>query len=425
MRVRTVRGAVSAAVIIAVALIGLSQPGLIPQPITVCPEGPPQCQFDRLSEAIAAAEPFGLIWIYPGDYEETLVLDKSLRLIATEQGKVRLQGIQTGLPTLLVEVTGEMRVVLEGFSLLSPADPDPAGTCQDSHSVLCSRGVVIRGEGMLHLTLVNMELTQRASQGSAGLACTDFTGEATVLVERSRVVAHRDGIAWSCPNTTLTIRNTLISGNRFRGVTIFTPALVQSPTEVSIESSLFMGNPGLALAGSGENFELRVVRSEFFGNAAGVLARAFDPDSRIEILDSVIAQHSDFGVFFGGMSGFDQNRGQYVLAKSQIVGNLTEAVRVATSGQVELERNSIKENGHGVRVVYAGGRLRLQENEIAQNAGWGVALDLPECFESPIPTLGEVERAFHIEGENNVLMNNGIGPLCPESFPWPEDFIAP
>ena len=405
--------------------MGISQPAPIPLALTVCPDGPPQCRFAQISEAIAAAEPFSLIWVYPGEYDETLTLDKSLRLIATEQGEVRLQGVQTGLPTLLLEVSGEMQVVLEGFSVLSPADPDPIGTCREPRSGLCSRGIVVRGEGTLHLTLINVELVQRGNQGSAGLVCADLTGEATVLVEQSRVVAHRDGIIWTCPNTNLTIRNTLISGNRFGGVVVFTPTLVQRPTTVSVESSFFVGNQGLALGGWGENFELYVVRSEFFGNEAGVLAQAFDSESKIEIFESIIAQHQSFGVFFGPISGFEFDRGRYILAKSQVVGNLEEAVRVATSGQVELEENAIEKNGHGVRVVHAGGRLRLRKNEIVQNVGWGIALDLPECFENPIPTLGEVQRVFHIEGENNVLSDNGIGSLCPASFSWPEDFTTP
>jgi hypothetical protein len=91
---------------------------------TVCPEGPPQCPFVRIQEAIDAAPEGSLIRIGPGSYQENLQIEKTLslsgagpdRVVITpvpaspDQSHVALRWGKT--PTL---------IVIEGLSVVSAA----------------------------------------------------------------------------------------------------------------------------------------------------------------------------------------------------------------------------------------------------------------------------------------------------------------
>jgi hypothetical protein len=382
-------------------------------------EGPPKCQFAGLTEAIESAKPFDLILIYPGNYQETLAISQSLRLVALEQGEVRVQGAQTGVPTLTVQVTDQMHLTLEGITLLAPEDDDPAGVCQDFQTSLCSWGIDLRGEGSLSLFLANVEITQQNNRNSTGLACTDLKGFARVTMIKSRISAHRIGINWVCRSATseLHIQDTIVSGNWYQGLNVFS----HMRTSISLDSSSFVGNGG-AIVAYGEDVDLAVYRSEFQGNGIGVIGNLFK-NGVLQVVNSVIVDSRMRGVMFGWDNEFSENV-RYVLDAAYVARNQEEGILVSTSGQVEITNSLIEENGHGIRILLATGQLWIRRDRIVQNAGWGIALDVPECFPESLRPQG-ISPEFRITGEGNIIADNRLGSLCPVSFPWPPQFRHP
>jgi len=392
-------------------------------PLTVCPEGPPACQFSTIEAAVEAASSYDLIQVYPGTYRETLTISKSLRLVATEPERVVLQGARTGEPTLTFQVQDRLDIFLEGLTLLAPPDPEPTGTCQDRRALVCSNGIDIRGEGALDLTLVNVQITQRENRSATGIDCSHFTGTAQVVLRQSRLAANRKGLDWTCSASgSLEIQHTLVSGNYLSGVFFFGSR--GETMEVSVEESLFTAN-GVAIELDGEGLDVIVKGSEFLDNKTGIFANLHG-DSLLEISGSLLLRNRA-GVILGGPESFIEGT-QFLLQDSRVLGNRKEGVIVWTVGEVELRSNLIEGNGHGVRVVQASNRLALYENQVVKNEGWGIALDQSECFPEPFPIMGlgpEVKKVFRIVGEGNEIHANGKGDLCPEEFNWPEDFLEP
>lgn len=109
-------------------LLGLSFPGNLDQAgqkgleITVCPQGPPQCDFSKIQEAIDAAPEGATIRVGEGTYVESLIIRKSLRLIGAGQEKVRIstmpQKPPASMPAIVIEATEEpIQVWVEGLSI--------------------------------------------------------------------------------------------------------------------------------------------------------------------------------------------------------------------------------------------------------------------------------------------------------------------
>jgi hypothetical protein len=96
---------------------GEGQPPKLPL-LTVCPEGPPRCDFVKVQEAIAAAEPGDFIQVLAGIYQENLVIAKSLHLVGAGHDQVRIQGVEPGRPTITLQVEGEMKLFLDGLTIV-------------------------------------------------------------------------------------------------------------------------------------------------------------------------------------------------------------------------------------------------------------------------------------------------------------------
>ncbi|MGQ9733977.1 MAG: hypothetical protein ACUVQU_02855 [Candidatus Bipolaricaulia bacterium] len=141
-------------------------------PLTVCPEGPPQCDFAAIQAAIEAAVPGAFILIYPGTYRENLILDKSLSLAATESGQVRIQGDPERETILTLQVDGEMNVLLEGITIVGLTDLAQASR----GSATPSRGVEIQGQGEVTLSLVGVQIANTYE----GIECYSFRGKASL-----------------------------------------------------------------------------------------------------------------------------------------------------------------------------------------------------------------------------------------------------
>lgn len=184
-------------------------------PLTVCPEGPPQCDFSTLGEALEAAPPKALILLAPGTYRESLTITKPVRLVAMEKGPVRLQAPDEG-DILLLQVEGELEVLLEGVTLVGltswefPEPPTPPRPTPPTY------GIRIQGEGALSLHLIEVEITRTG----IGILCYSSSQISVEIgIYRSRIAANGTGFSCDTSRGRVRIRDSVFSGNT-GGVTI-------------------------------------------------------------------------------------------------------------------------------------------------------------------------------------------------------------
>ncbi len=127
------------ALLFLIGLMGLSSPGDTSRiggkglELTVCPQGPPACDFAKIQDAIDAAPEGATIRIGEGTYVEGLIIRKSVRLIGVGQEKVLIKLPMPQKPmdpvlSIWIEAAEEpIQVWIEGLSLgeLDAVLPNP------------------------------------------------------------------------------------------------------------------------------------------------------------------------------------------------------------------------------------------------------------------------------------------------------------
>lgn len=234
---------------------------------TICPQGPPTCDFSKISEAIQAAESNYSLRIGPGTYQENLLIDKNLQIAATEAGKVRIQGVRPGWPTIILQMRGELRVSLDGLVILGGQAAQTARDCFNEN--LCIPwGIALDGEGSILFVLSNSEVTRT-------IICprgVGSPGKAQLIFLNSRI---SDG-AWGIRLDVCKFREILlkldqvdIAGSHGPGISLNRiGALRGEPNRVTIEieNSRFVGN-GVGLeAYLLENSHIAIRNSWFVNN---------------------------------------------------------------------------------------------------------------------------------------------------------------
>jgi len=368
--------------------------------LVVCPEGPPVCPFSKVEEAIQAARPDDLIFLRPGTYQETLIIEKSVRLVATEVGQVRIQGIQLDQPTITLKTQGNLHVTLGG--------------------VIIIHGISVSNEstGSLNFALVDSQVTQ----SEVGFDCPwtlHSQGSARLSVLNSRFSENTVGMN--------------LDGCDFRGVS------------VSLSQATFTGNVSavfITQTGRGP-FIVDVEESRFVANGGGLTAHLSVNDSKLSVRNSWFV--SNLGGFYSyngtieiRASHFISNRiglqlghlvaqleGVILLEDSVIADNVERGLYVASSGQIEVRNSQIQGNGTGIMVFRADGDpLWLENNRILRNREWGVAIFRSPCVENPPSDLRFI-WPIYIQGKNNEIQENGKGNLCPPDYNWPPNFRKP
>jgi nitrous oxidase accessory protein NosD len=273
-------------------------------PLVVSPAGD---DFQRIQDAIEAAEDGGVIVIRPGTYRENLVIVRPLSILGGE-------GV-----------------------FLEPADAGRPTICIDRTEAVTIQALVIR--------------------------------MATVGIDISRS---------SC-----TISNCSISASE-TGIRI----VAFDTDAVSILFAILQGSgqgTGVEVVGSGR---ASLMQCEFSGLATGIL--------------------------IGGTGT--------TVVVACTVESCYEAAVLSDTTHVVFMANTLRGNhANAIRldpITFPAdeGTLRLVDNEIDDNDGWGLTL----C--GPYGTA--VDAAFGcIVGSGNSFSGNGLGDVCPEALPLPEGFV--
>ncbi len=385
-----------------------------PKILTICPEGPPVCQFSKIQEAIDSANSDDILLIQAGTYRENLQINKSLRLVATEAGQVRIQGIQPGQPTLTLEVQENFRITLEGLTILGgPPAEGGDSACSNSKEV-CPDGIYIAGQGSLVLSLMNVHITQAAVDGVRCKTHHRFQGSAYVSITNSRVAANGGiGFNWSCrfQETFFRVEQVDFSGNLI-GMNFSSPGAV-----IDVIDSSFLGNvTGLRVIPSGK-VQLTLLNNSFLHNQWGATIDGLK-DSTVTIrVNRFIG--NDIGIGTESLLlGVGPEDSVVRIEESSFFANRQYGLVILTANRMSLRNNFIQENGSGLLVYQATNSLELSRNIVRQNREWGVALFRSPCVDDPPFTF-----PIFIQGQDNEIHDNGKGNLCPEDYNWPPNFI--
>jgi hypothetical protein len=120
MRRRSIRSSVVAGVLItaAVTLAPASASRAAPaRTVTVCPTGPPICDFASIAAALAAVSDGDEILVAPGGYAGGFTVDKSVSLVGSGQSSTNIDGSGASKFAAVMSISLGATVEMRGFTI--------------------------------------------------------------------------------------------------------------------------------------------------------------------------------------------------------------------------------------------------------------------------------------------------------------------
>jgi nitrous oxidase accessory protein NosD len=292
---------------------------VVPVLITVCPQGPPQCDFSSIQEAIDAARPGDMITVGPGTYEENLVIEKPLTLRGAGPDRTTVVGHIVDWPSAVISIRAES-VRVEGFTITGTG--------------LYPIGVWVRGDDV-HI------VGNRIIDVEFGVEVTgDVMG---VEVTRNEILR-----CFSCVSVAHTSAN---------------PVLI---VENTISECLYGIALGVVHGALGGDASAKVMRNTISRNQEAGIGTF---GAIAEISSNVIEENSGPGLLGAGGSSL-------TIRGNLISRNGEEGVRFLNDDVVLLLQNTVAENGAdglALAVKFA----QVAGNHILSNGGNGISILSP------------------------------------------------
>lgn len=321
--------------------------------LTVCPQGPPVCDFPKIQEAIEIASEGATIRITEGTYLENLVIPKNLKLISMARERTIVKGAEGGKPVIRVEGDRAIEVTIEGVIVTEAHTFGKDNLCFDVLKLLCPIGIQILGQA--RATLSHTAITRNAMYGVMAWDSAQVSLQDTQVFHNGldNVVVGISAQAF------ISYSRIFSSGGRRSNLSLTGSALA-----VVFHSQLLSGEWGIELLNTAQ---ASITNTQISYNTTGV---AVQQSAQVEIRASTIQLNID-GVIVIGRS------------RASIFDSL-----IADNG------------GHGVLV---GGQswTTIQDSRILNNGGWGIAAWLRKCGFDRDQFTGRVEL------NNNEIRDNG------------------
>jgi hypothetical protein len=229
--------------------------------LTVCPSGPPACDYASIADAVAAADQGDVITVAAGTYSGALTLDTSLRLVGAGASETTIMGgvtVSPGTDVIIsgVTLTGATETGLVNAGTLVVRDSAISGN-NPTFSSVDAGGIVNTGSLTLSDSSVDANHGETAggllNQGSAAIRRTTF----------ARNDAAFDGGAITNEGE-LTLKDSTLRDNGAQGAGGLWNA--NSATATVVDSSLIGNGGGFNFGGIGNFGDLTVIRSTLAGN---------------------------------------------------------------------------------------------------------------------------------------------------------------
>jgi F-box protein 11 len=318
--------------------------------------------FATISAAIQAANPGDRILVYPGLYEEGLVIDKPLEIVGV--GGPDEVIVQTKDNVLLFKTTmGRVaNLSLRQFGEIY------------QYCVDISQG---------RLELEDCNIT------GPGSSCVAIHAGADPRLRRNRIHDGKSSGVYVYDNGQGTLEDNDIFGNALSGVEI-----MEGGNPTLRRNRIHDGKQGGVMVY--KNGQGTLEDNDIFGNAySGVEIRE---GGNPTLLRNRIHDGKGSGVYVN-------DNGQGTLEDNDIFGNALAGVGIMESGNPTLRRNHIHDGKQGGVMVYENGQGTLEDNDIFGNAYAGV-----EIKKGGNPTLLR-NRIHDGKGSGVYVYDNGQGTL--------------
>lgn len=376
------------------ALMGLAAAGLMgiagaqqSTTLTVCPSGPPACQYTSVQEALKAANSGDRIEIAPGTYAqaESITITKGVTLAGTGQKpeEVVLQGNKQ-VPVIVIKETE--KVTIENLTVREGSGgevqtPFVGGGIQ----IEASNGIILR----------NLLLTENITNALFAKDSQEVRIENSQFlrtVQRITTGRERDGNGVALLRTTVTVEGGAAADNQGFGIGI-------AGSRVQVTGTMVRSNRlgGISAVRDSETGERSAVTLENVTVEENVRRGVIGDASSLEVKNSrVLKTQAE------GQPGQDNGDGVavYHSATLNIVGSTTEGnaaagIVVATS-KGQISGTTVRNNGPSPGVVVVESEATLKGNQIEGNRGYGVCLS----------TNGQATL------EKNRILRNASGGIC-------------
>jgi predicted outer membrane repeat protein len=354
--------------------------------LTVCPAGPPECQFETVQEALDAAQTGDRILIAPGTYAAGFTVAKNVSLIGSGESETTLSGGEVAVTIaadVTVEVTGltisqgrdtglvnrgrltltDSTVARNGFA----SQPGPAGGIYNAGILTLLRSTIggnitpdfgsvggMRNDGQLTMrdsAIVNNygETGALLNEGSAAITGTAFRSNDGMGVANIRNGGHlvlRDGlvaeggsdITGALDNSGVAlIVDTVLRDNSGVDLTIVN----RGRASLTINRSIIRGNDSSEVGGAITNLGvLRLRGSRVTGNRA-MLGGGIYNTGTAELSHSVITGNTAFA-----NGGGIYNTGTAELSHSVVTGNTAgeSGGGIYNTGPLTLRHTLVRQN---------------------------------------------------------------------------------
>ncbi len=414
------------------------------QVITVCPQGPPACQFSKIQAALDAVAEGGTVLIGPGTYVENITVTKSLTL----------------------EGSG-----IDNTILLAPLPP-PENPVLTVHAP--ERTVTLRVR-RLTVTRPNITAWTKASIGIMVLTKASLVLEQTAWVELVAVISagplerleardslFKENFRFVSKEDELAIQEAILERNRFpkgANIALYGQRLAAyDNTVICVPElpSLYPTGISFYLAEGGQ---AQITRNVVALCQDGIVVTQGVTEASVVIQDNRLLANNRNIYLIGIGRLFPEEvptRLDWLIEGNIIVsGGIGIEMKIGLAvegGQVRLVRNQIARQRKqeviapsGIELLFGNGillgtslrrkelkeplKIEISENRIEHNEAWGLALNLfpgwdgrPDECNVYAPGEEQVFTDPEITGNGNIFRNNGKGDLCPADYPWPPGF---
>jgi hypothetical protein len=349
-------------------------PTLAKNVLTVCPSGPPTCEYATIQDALNAAVDGDSIVVAAGTYSGGFTISKRIKLLGSSASQTTITGGDPAAVTISSGTTVDIRgftvsgaantgVVNEGALTLRQSAVTANNPIEGTHSEVAG----ILNDGTLSL----LGSTVNGNGGALDVLTGGLLNRGTLTLTRSSVSGNFAGRLGGLDNRgTAVLRHCALSNNSaFNAI-----GGIENSGQLDIRACAVEGNSADNRGGIANSGSLTVRQSMLTGNHAIFGASALWNNGGDVLLGSSVISNN-YGYFYGAIS--NGSGGRLTIANGTVAGNTADGGQGGgvfnDSGSVTLRHSNVTANTAAVGggVFNEGGNVTLKYSVVTQNTALG------------------------------------------------------